>query len=198
MEKGVSFRRPEIIERKANEVLQKAKEKGFYNFDSATPIDLIVEKVMRLRVDFEDFKSINPELDGVLGALDLEGRIIWIDESLNHTIDSNFTKEARCNYTMAHEAGHYQFHRKLYRLNKNLSLFHDITNPRTKALEIQANMFASYLLMPTSLMTKKWNEIDPRCPIEKAIYEMMQFFRISREAMINRLKVMGFVDINYK
>lgn len=195
MEKGVSFRTPEVLERKANEILQKAKSKGFYDFDSATPIDLIIEKIFRLKIFFTD---LNKDFKGVLGALDLENKVVWVDNSLNHTETHNFIDEARCNYTIAHEGGHYTFHRSLYRKNENLVLFHDTTNPRTKALEIQANMFASFLLMPRDLVIKQWDIIDQYCPIEKALYEMTRFFKVSREAMINRLKFMGFIDINFK
>ena len=197
MEKGVSFRRPEIIERKANAILQKAKEKGFYNFDSATPIDLIVEKIFRLRMNFVD---LNKSFQGALGALDLKNKRIWIDESLNHTISDNsdFTTEARCNYTIAHEGGHYVFHRPQYRKAENLALFHDSSDPRTKALETQANMFASYILMPKVLMIKKWGEIDHNnFAADQVIGEMMRFFRVSRETMVYKLKFLGLLDPSY-
>ncbi len=194
MEKGVSFRTPEVLERKANEVLQKAQKRGFYNFDSATPIDLIVEKIFRLKIFFTD---LNKDFKGVLGALDLDGKTIWLDESLNHTEEEDFTKEARCNYTIAHEGGHYFFHRPQYRKAENVALFHDITDPRTEALEMQANMFAAYILMPKEVMIKKWNEIDHNCPIKEVLGEMMKFFRVSREALVYRLKYLGLLDLSY-
>jgi Zn-dependent peptidase ImmA (M78 family) len=192
MEKGVSYRRPDIIERKANEVLLKAKEKGFYNFDSATPVDLIVEKILRLKIDFV---NLNKDFKGVLGALDLENRMIWVDDSLNHTETGEFVHEAVCNFTIAHEIGHYQFHRDYYRESKNLALFHDTNSPRTKAIEIQANMFAAFLLMPRDLMIKEWNDLISRnYPIDYAIYGMSRFFKVSKKVVLYRLKFAGLLN----
>jgi hypothetical protein len=195
MEKGVSFRSPEVIERKVSTILQKAQAKGFYNFDSATPIDLVIEKLFRLRIG--GFVDLNKEFTGALGALDLDSRMVWIDESLNHTIDpSDFTKEARCNFTIAHELGHYVFHRPQYKEAKNLALFHDSSDPRTKALETQADMFASYILMPKTVVIKRWDEIK-NCPIESAIGEMTRFLKVSRETMTYKLKFLGLLDPSY-
>ncbi|MDX2083165.1 MAG: ImmA/IrrE family metallo-endopeptidase [Rickettsiales bacterium] len=197
MEKGVSFRSSEIIERKVDKILQKAKEKGFYNFDSATPIDLIIEKLFRLKIG--GFVDLNKEFTGVLGALDLDNKMMWIDESLNH-IDSplDFTKEARCNFTIAHELGHYVFHKPQYKEAKNLALFHDSSDPRTEALEMQANKFASFILMPRTVMLKQWHEIDhTNYSAQHAIDEMKKFFKVSREAMVYRLKFLGLLDPGY-
>ena len=196
MEKGVSFRSHEVIERRVDIILQKAKGKGFYNFDSATPIDLIIEKLFRLKIG--GFVNLNKDFSGALGALDLNNGVVWIDESLDHTVNpSDFTKEARCNFTIAHELGHYVFHRPQYKEAKNSALFHDGSDPRTKALETQANMFASYILMPRAVMMKKWEEIDQSCPIDSAIREMTRFFKVSRETMTYKLKFLGLLDPSY-
>ncbi len=193
MEKGVSFRSSEVIERKVGKILQKAQNKKFYNFDGATPIDLIIEKLFRLKIG--GFVDLNKEFKGVLGALDLDNKMVWIDESLDHTEStSDFTKEVRCNFTVAHELGHYVFHRPQYREAKNLALFHDSSDPRTKALEMQANKFASYILMPKITMLVKWNEIDQQTSADQAIFDMTRIFRVSREAMIYRLKSLGLLD----
>jgi Zn-dependent peptidase ImmA (M78 family) len=191
--KKISFHASKTIEKKAIEILNKAYKQGFYNFNSRTPIDLIVEKILKLQINFI---NLNEDCKGVLGALDLTNNIIWLDNSLNHIETGNFTDEARCNFTISHECGHYIFHRSLYN-NENMALFHDINNPKTKMIETQANIFASYILMPTNLIMKKWSKIDYYAPFERTLFELTRFFMVSREAMINRLKTAGLIDINY-
>ncbi|MFT6259363.1 MAG: Zn-dependent peptidase ImmA (M78 family) [Rickettsiales bacterium] len=190
----VRFLESEIIEQKANDVLNKAHQKGFYDFNSSTPIDLIVEIILELNINFAD---LNKDFEGVLGALDIKNQMIWLDESLNHTQTDNFTDEARCNFTIAHECGHHILHQKLYD-DENMTLFHDIENPKTKMIETQANMFASHILMPTDLIMKKWSKIDYQAPFEKTLSSLTEFFKVSREALIIRLKTAELIDRSYQ
>jgi Zn-dependent peptidase ImmA (M78 family) len=193
--KKISFRTTKTIEKKATDILNKAHKYGFYNFNSHTPIDLIVEKILKLQISFI---NLNEDFQGILGALDLNNKIIWLDSSLNHIETNNFTDEARCNFTIGHECGHYIFHRSLYSDYEDITLFHDINNPKTKMIETQANIFASYILMPTSLVMFKWSKIDYFAPFENTLFELARFFRVSREAMANRLKTAGLIDSNYQ
>jgi len=176
--KKVRFIESKTIEEKANTILSKAYKKGFYNFNIPTPIDLIVEIILELQINFAD---LNKDFEGVLGALDIKSQTIWLDESLNHTETKNFTDEARCNFTIAHECGHHILHQELYD-SADMTLFHDIENPKTKMIEIQANMFAAYILMPTNIILKKWSKIDYYAPFENTLFELTRFFRVSREA----------------
>jgi Zn-dependent peptidase ImmA (M78 family) len=102
--KKVAFLESKIIESEATKLLKLAHQKGFYDFNRPTPIDLIVEIILKLNINFSD---LNKDFEGVLGALDIKSQMIWLDESLNHTQTDNFTDEARCNFTIAHECGHY-------------------------------------------------------------------------------------------
>jgi Zn-dependent peptidase ImmA (M78 family) len=190
----VKFLESSLIEQKANDVLNKAHQKGFYDFNSSTPIDLIVEIILKLNINFSD---LNKDFEGVLGALDIKNQMIWLDESLNHTENNNHTIESRCNFTIAHECGHHILHQKLYD-DENMTLFHDIENPKTKMIEIQANMFASYILMPTDLIMKKWSKIDYHAPFEKTLSSLTSFFKVSREALIIRLKKLELIDRSYQ
>jgi len=179
--KKVRFIESKTIEEKANTILNKAYKKGFYNFNSPTPIDLITEIILELQINFAD---LNKDFEGVLGALGIKSQTIWLDESLNHTETKNFTDEARCNFTIAHECGHHILHQELYD-SADMTLFHDIENPKTKMIEIQANMFAAYILMPTNIILKKWSKIDYYAPFEDTLFDLTRFFRVSREAMMS-------------
>jgi Zn-dependent peptidase ImmA (M78 family) len=192
--KKVKFIESKTIEEKVNNTLFQAYKKNLYNSNIPTPIDLIVEKIFSLQIKFA---NLNQDFEGVLGALDSKNKIIWLDNSLNHTETDNFTDEARCNFTIAHECGHYILHQKLYD-DADMTLFHDIENPKTKMIETQANMFASYILMPTNMILKKWSKIDYYAPFEDTLFELTRFFRVSREAMINRLKIAQLIDENYR
>jgi Zn-dependent peptidase ImmA (M78 family) len=194
MVKGVRFIPEEKIEEKAITLLEKAEKQGIYQFKSCTPIDLIAEKTLKLQIKFA---NLNEDLEGVLGALDISNKTIWIDNSLSD--DDNFTLMSRCNFTIAHEFGHYILHKKLYN-EENIQLYHygDNQTNAIKNMETQADRFASYLLMPTIPLMRKLSSINQNQPFEKTLFELTRFFKVSKEAMIIRLKKLGLVDVGYK
>jgi Zn-dependent peptidase ImmA (M78 family) len=195
MVKGVRFIPEEKIEQKAIAVLEKAEKQKIYQFKSHTPVDLIAEKIFKLHIRFT---NLNQDLEGVLGALDINNKIIWIDDSLNGD-NKNFTLDARCNFTIAHELGHYAFHKKLYN-EENIQLYHygDNQNKAIKNMETQADLFASHILMPTTVLMKKLNSISQYQPFNQTLFELTRFFKVSKEAMIIRLKKLGLVDDDYE
>jgi Zn-dependent peptidase ImmA (M78 family) len=210
----VSYRKSKTIENKANEILLQAQKLGFYDSKSFTPIDLIVEKIFKLQIKFA---NLNQDFAGVLGAIDFINSVIWIDNSLNYIEPYNSIDEARCNFTIAHEIGHYVFHKKIYEQSEDVALFHDENNPKTKMIETQANMFAAYILMPEKLIKIKWSEITNKLKSsaqkiapetshfftwnqidddeqteeikQRVISEMAKFFKVSKEAITNRIKI---------
>ncbi len=194
MVKGVKFIPEEKIEEKAITLLEKAEKQGIYQFKSCTPIDLIAEKTLKLQIKFA---NLNEDLEGVLGALDISNKTIWIDNSLSD--DDNFTLMSRCNFTIAHEFGHYILHKKLYN-EENIQLYHygDNQTNAIKNMETQADRFASYLLMPTIPLMRKLSSINQNQPFETTLFELTRFFKVSKEAMIIRLKKLGLVDAGYK
>lgn len=63
--------------------------------------------------------------------------------------DENVTMPGRINFTIAHELGHYLLHRKrrdTFQCGQVQMIEYD--SPESKLIESQANIFASYLLMP--------------------------------------------------
>lgn len=193
--KKVSFIDNETIEYTATQILIRAEKQGFYSFNSNTPIDLIAENILELQINFDDLNKNHDK--EILGALDLKNNTVWLDKSLDYPETKNFTNEARCNFTIAHECGHYMFHKALYS-GKSMASFHDTDNPKTKMIETQANMFASYILMPTKLIMRKWSKIDYSATFEKTLFDLTRFFKVSREAMIIRLKSIGLIDVSYQ
>ena len=185
-----SFLDISVIKEKADGVLYKAYKMGFYDFNSATPLDLIVERGCGLNIIFED---LDKDLEGLLGAIDLETRAIWLDNSLNHYETKQFCDEARCNYTIAHEIGHFILHKDLFKQNSLLA-FHNELDVKARKIETQADMFAARLLMPSELIYKKWNQdFSSISSYHERIMAMTNFFRVSRESMQYRLGNLGIV-----
>jgi Zn-dependent peptidase ImmA (M78 family) len=134
------------------------------------PIEDIVEKHLKLRIDFDDTHrlfgvprtGLSREPD-ILGAMFFdEGRIV-IDESLDP--EENPTKEGRYRFTLAHEGGHWRLHRHLFAKDPAQSvLLGESEMPSVVCrsseakvrIEWQADFHASCLLMPRKLVLEAW------------------------------------------
>jgi Zn-dependent peptidase ImmA (M78 family) len=82
--------------------------------------------------------------DDFQGMLSIEGDFKAI------LYNSCIREEGRINFTIAHELGHYSLHRDRKELKCSLDDLENMGNlqPHSKNIEREANVFASYLLMP--------------------------------------------------
>lgn len=181
----VKFLSSDKIKNEVDRILKEANNRGFYDYKSRTPIDLIIEELCSLRIMFDDLTKIQ---EGLLGLFDSEQNTIWIDYSLDYIANDKAYDEGRYNFTICHELGHFYLNHKSYS-NNGLLMFHDESNPSSIRLEKQANIFATMLIMPEELFFKKWREYsmehnDINCLISK----MAGFFGSSKEATQIRLK----------
>jgi len=178
------------IEDEAEKILQKAKSLGFYDNNKATPLDQITEIILNCNIIYQNLDQYQ---HGLLGIADYKQKIIWIDESLDCYEDCNLSDEGRLNFTLAHEIGHFILHKKLYE-NDDFTDFHNETNPIGKRIEIQANIFAEMLMMPSKLICQKWqNDFSYIENNHQKISEMMKFIKTSREAMEIRLRNLNLI-----
>ena len=139
------------------------------------PIDDIIEKHLKIGIEFDDTHRLfgvprsgigfDPD---ILGAIFFEQRRIVIDESLDP--DANPAKEGRYRYTVAHEVGHWRLHRGLFGKDPaQISLLDGNAPPsvicrssQAKArIELQADLYASCVLMPRKLVFAAWDEAFP-------------------------------------
>jgi len=181
------------IKKAADDILNKAYKMGLYDFKSSTPLDAIAENILKLKIIFHDLERNHK---GVLGALDLQNNIIWLDQSLDHTETGQFVDEGRCNFTIAHEIGHCVLQGNVI-LDGGLLAFHNEFDPNTRRAEIQADKFSANLLMPSELIFKKWNKDFAYIKTyNDTITAMINFFRVSGEAMQNRLKDLGLLNLS--
>jgi hypothetical protein len=138
------------------------------------PIEDIVEKHLRLGVEFDDtHKRFGVPRCGrepdILGAIFFDAGRIVIDESLDP--DENPSKEGRYRFTLAHEGGgHWRLHRRLFVEDPAQSaLFAAPTVPpivcrssqARERKEWQADFYASCLLMPRRLVFAARDEMFP-------------------------------------
>src|SRR5215475_11968179 len=163
----------ETIERDAEALLaQYAQAKGL-EVNAPIPIEDIVEKHLKLRVEFDDLHrllgvprggfGVEPD---IFGAIWLETGEIVIDESLDP--EERPSIEGRYRFTLAHKGGgHWRLHRHLVQADSGQeSLLGDMRRPTVvcrssqakERVELQADLYASCLLMPRKLVMHAWRE----------------------------------------
>ena len=182
-----------------------------YQPNSVITTDFLVEIVSKEL----DLKLIydQPLSRGGLGICNFSERTICISSELKY--DS-----PRWRFTLAHEIGHYILHERICSNNKinsmsdnEMSLDFTISNASIKQLEIQANMFASNLLIPEDLFLYayilKHKQLGltkyPSLYLDKqpcnihdclSVFSYLgEVFNISNEVVKIKLKGLGFLTV---
>lgn len=156
------------------------------------PLEQIAESHLKLDCYFDDLgREYGPD---VLGALAVEERTILIDTTLDPAAYPQL--EGRYHFTLGHEIGHWRLHRDQYlshmRLSDRASPDFLCSQSQRGRLERQADMFASYLLMPRPLIETAWS----RCRkfSEDTIRRLAKRFRVSNTAMRIRLRELRLIS----
>jgi hypothetical protein len=193
MAKKVPYLYEEQIERDAAALLTEYAQARGVAIAPPIPIDDIVEKHLKLGIEFDDtHKLFGVPLSGlglhpdILGAIFFDDRRIVIDESLDP--EENPAKEGRYRFTLAHEGGgHWRLHRHLFAKDPaQAALFGGPAPPSfvceaKKREEWQADFYASCLLMPRKLVFAAWDAmfpdrkqrvLQPRTPISHTYVEI--------------------------
>lgn len=171
----LKFMSPTEIEEKASTIL---KQHGLFSI----PVDpVILANRAGIKVNNAVFSDEN--LSGILTKRDNETSIL-ISQS-----ESPYRKR----FTIAHELGHLFLHLEGEGefIDTKVDLFRDtesIPNAEDDRIryEIQANMFASSLLMPETFVKEYYKEI-------KDVSELARLFKVSEAAMSVRLTKLGLV-----
>jgi IrrE N-terminal-like domain len=196
MPKKVPYLREEQIERDAAALLAEYAQARNVVIAPPIPIEDIVEKHLKLGIEFNDMHrllrvprsglGLDPD---ILGAIWFDDRRIVIDESLDP--EENPSKEGRYRFTLAHEGGgHWRLHRNLFAKDPaQVSFFNEPAPPSVicrssqakEPVEWQADFYASCLLMPRKLVMAAWDEmfpdrkprvLQPRTPINHPFVEV--------------------------
>lgn len=101
-----------------------------------------------------DCKTIAKELGIKVQAVEIEDNfqgMLAIEGTFKAILyNSNIREKGRINFTIGHELGHYSLHQRVKKLRCSLDDLDNMGNlpPHSKDIEREANVFASYLLMP--------------------------------------------------
>jgi Zn-dependent peptidase ImmA (M78 family) len=170
---AVPFLHRSEVENRAREVLKR------HNL-TTVPIDPV------LLANREGIKVNNAKFsdDNLVGMIVKSGDDVTI---LVNYDDPPFRKR----FTIAHELGHHFLHlmRDGEYVDKEANLFRqqldgDQETSPSRRREIQANMFASSLLMPEDEVRRYWQE-------RPSIDELAKIFKVSKEAMGYRVASLG-------
>ena len=167
------------IEKDAEALLAEFGDARRISLDPPISIEDIVEKHLKLRIDFDDLHQvlgIPQEGDGpdIMGAIWVDRREICIDQSLDPEERPNI--EGRYRFTLAHEGGgHWRLHRAYLASDpKQGSAPADNAQPAVicrssqskERVEWQADFYSSCLLMPSWLIFEAWKRefgsLEPR------------------------------------
>lgn len=137
------------------------------------PVDKILETFLRLSFSIMDLEAElgAPDIDG---ALWLDRKEVGVDRKLDP--DAHPNMEGRLNFTIAHEIGHWQLHRRYYLPDEtdgfplgpaaiNQPALVCRSNDRSR-IEWQANYFASSLLMPRAMVREAWRAKYGKSPMQ--------------------------------
>ena len=206
MSRFVPYLADEAIERDSVSLIKEYEHARGVTIEPPIPIEDILEKHLKLRIEFDDLharhnvpRPENGQTD-ILGAIYGDGSI-FIDESLDP--EENPVREGRYRFTLAHEGGgHWRLHQHLIKEDTaQASLFGDDGAPKficrssqaKERVEWQADFYASCLLMPRKMVFAVWDEffpdrkqrvLQPKTPIEHSFVEIPKYgFQLSGQML---------------
>lgn len=152
----------------------------YINNDQATDVESIARA--------EGLKIHKGKLEeGVSGILvvDKGNSVIFVNESEIPT---------RQRFTIAHEIGHFLLHKpEGVHVDKSFSVaFRNLrSSSGEESQEIEANQFAAELLMPSTIIEKKYTKGVSIS--DKDVETLADFFQVSQQAMTIRLTSLGYI-----
>jgi hypothetical protein len=158
----------DAIERDAEDFLAEYAQARGVVIEPPIPIEDIVEKHLKLRVEFDDIHRLlgSPRsefLPVILGAMVFKDRRIVVDESLDP--EEYPSREGDYRLILAHEGcGHWRLHSHLFtrkRWTPSLEEGAVEVVVGTDRLEPQAEFYAHCVLMPRKLVVAVFEEIFP-------------------------------------
>lgn len=184
------------IERKTHELLLRYQKDRNIIIQEAVPIEDIIENHLKIHLQFGAIDKLT------LAELDLEQGTVKVNTNLLNPDNDNFN-EGRYNFTLAHEIGHWELHRhqiipnpdqgQLFSTNSNMIICRK--DEAKEFIEQQADIFASYLLMPTDLMYQTYYKLNIYDE-DELIKVMAATLKVSKQAMRIRLNKLNLLSNN--
>ena len=149
------------------------------NLDESSPIDLFA-----VANNIPDLTLVFYELgDNISGICYKDIGMIAINSQQSY---------GRCRFTLAHEFYHYFIEQREEKIICSKSLSKESSHE-----EKLADMFASYFLAPYKAFKDKTSGLSNETITEEQIIRLEQYFGMSREATLYRLKLEGIIDNNW-
>ena len=177
-----------IEEQALNDLTCYAQKLGKFFSPPAYPEE-IAEALWGTKIEYSDdgfFKKYKPK---ALACFDMTRNVIMVNTSLNKT-------EGQTNFSIAHEVGHISLHGFLKRQERDdyAKWCYELSGDSGgRALERQADTYASALLMPTALFLAKVQEIKGQEVLNIQLHggTLMTQFGVSRHALDIQLASMA-------
>jgi Zn-dependent peptidase ImmA (M78 family) len=185
------------IEEKASKLLANFESQYGKITQLPVPIDRIIESYLELWIDWDEIPDSDQEK--ILGFLDPSNKKIRLNTRHLDHFEEYIGTEA---YTKAHEVGHWDMHISkdgddvqlafpLFTANNQSYL---CRQNRSDSREIQAEKYASFLLMPHYLLMPKLDGKDiTRWP---TLYSLKDEFGVTITAFKNRLVDLGLIYVS--
>ncbi len=167
-----------LARRKAAELLQIAKVRK-------APVP--VERLARLAGAEIHYEPFDGEVSGLLHRQRHGPTIIGVNSAHAGT---------RQRFTVAHELGHLILHRdETFHVDEMpvIRFRNEESSQATNAEEIEANQFASELLMPEKLLFKELSKLASGITPDVAIRVLAKRFQVSEQALTLRLTRLGLL-----
>ncbi|WP_308755980.1 ImmA/IrrE family metallo-endopeptidase [uncultured Bacteroides sp.] len=208
----IPYMENDTIKEKGEAVLQKYVPDVFHLIQATSLEDICKQVAKEKFLNFVYDEDLGYEAESgceILGKIQFTPDIIFISSRLSKDIH-------RFRFTLAHELGHYFLHTKYLsdykaeNIDTILNLNAEISNSIIKRMELQANIFASNLLMPDiafyALVKQRYlyDKIkggilildDQSCNIKtfhRVTSEISSFFNVSKESAKYKLQELGLL-----
>lgn len=158
--------------RAGNKNAQEVLKEHWKNNPECPPVNVVaIARDEGIPVFKASFKNVFN--DSVLGYIQKIG-------SKTEIVVNAQDAKTRQRFTIAHELGHYYLHH-----NGDMK-YVDLRSGKTTPTEVEANKFASELLMPTNLVVREYDKL-----LFPTVAEMARIFDVSPAAMKIRLSTLG-------
>lgn len=222
----IPFLSNDEIEKRADDLTKKGVVERILMFKRLS--SLIIDPSIAT-LDYADI-SINPfecadfyGLSYTTEVIEEKCQLALLDVGKNHVIldSAGLNNYHRYRFSMAHELGHYILHSRLFKEQSVVSVGESeetlsISLKHSRRVEYQANLFASYLLMPKALVATLYehffeteihqvygdslralyyspNQPETWPPYKNVVLKMAQLLDVSQQALQIRLKSLNLL-----
>ncbi|MBN1992461.1 MAG: ImmA/IrrE family metallo-endopeptidase [Anaerolineae bacterium] len=174
------------LEELANELLERYEREVAPIFRPPAPVEEIADFLLELNLEWLDIADT--ETEPILAYLDPATKTIRFNERRLAYFEQY---PGTYQFTLAHEIGHYQLHLLLEPVPANPVYVYRFQGTPKDRREWQAERFASYLLLPASLLLPAIAKMD-LCRWS-TLYQLRDQFEVSVTALKIRLEELGYV-----